>query len=90
MRRRRGVLALAVVLVAMVMAAGGPAAACTTCLGDPNSPATAAMNNAILTLLLVVGTVQVGFVTLFWQVRRRSKKLREHRESFHVIDGGVS
>ena len=86
----RTVLVLAVAVALMALMSSGPAGACTTCLGDPDSPATRGMNNAILTLLGVVGTVQVGFVALFWQVRQRSKRLRKHRESFDLIDGGVS
>ena len=68
--------------------APGEAEACATCLGDPDAPATKGMNKAILTLLGVVGTVQVGFVALFWQVRGRAKRLRERRDGFHLIDGG--
>lgn len=84
------VIAVAIVAVVLALASSGPAAACAVCLGDPDSPESQGMNNAILTLLGIVGTVQVGFVALFWQVRRRSKKMREHRESLDLIDGGVS
>ncbi len=94
--QRRAGIGPGATLVVMTLAFGyaflfasGEAEACATCLGDPDSPATKGMNNAILTLLGVVGTVQVGFVALFWQVRRRAKSFREHRDGFHLIDGGL-
>ena len=95
LQRRRGTVPVAM-LVVVALAFGfasffapGEAEACATCLGDPDSAATKGMNNAILTLLGVVATVQVGFVALFWQVRRRAKSFREHRDGFHLIDGGL-
>ena len=69
--------------------APAPASACAVCYGDPDSAMSQGMNNGILTLLAVVGAVQVGFVALFWSFVRRARRLREHREQFHLIDGGV-
>ena len=67
------------------------AAACATCFGDPQAPATQGMNNAILMLLGVVGLVYVGIGKLFWDFRKRSKKLEEQqpvRPRLRLIHGG--
>jgi uncharacterized membrane protein YphA (DoxX/SURF4 family) len=53
------------------------AAACATCYGEPNSPMTHGMNNAILTLIGVVGLVYVGIGKVFLDFRRRARKLSE-------------
>jgi p-aminobenzoyl-glutamate transporter AbgT len=67
------------------------AAACATCFGDPQAPATQGLNNAILMLLGVVGVVYVGIGKLFWDFRKRSKKLEEQqpaRPRLRLIHGG--
>lgn len=67
------------------------AAACATCFGDPQAPATKGLNNAILMLLGVVGLVYVGLGKLFWDFRKRSKKLEEQRPvrpRLRLIHGG--
>jgi hypothetical protein len=67
------------------------AAACATCFGDPQAPATQGMNNAILMLLGVVGLVYVGIGKLFWDFRKRSKKIEEQqaaRPRLRLIHGG--
>jgi hypothetical protein len=67
------------------------AAACATCFGDPQSPQTQGMNNAILTLLGVVGVVYVGVGKLIWDFRKRSKRLEEMRptrDRLRLIHGG--
>jgi heme/copper-type cytochrome/quinol oxidase subunit 2 len=67
------------------------AAACATCFGDPQAPATQGMNNAILFLLGIVGVVYVGVGKLFWDFRKRSKRLEEQRpmrQRLHLIHGG--
>ena len=51
---------------------------------------TAGMNAGILALLGFVGLVQVGFIALFLRFRHRSKRLKEHRDSLHLIRGGLS
>lgn len=69
----------------------GIAAACATCFGDPQSPQTQGMNNAIFMLLGVVGVVYVGVGKLFWDFRKRSKRLEEQRptrQRLHLIHGG--
>jgi len=85
----RRVLTAALGALAGALLAAAPAAACATCYGAPDSPMTAGMNNAILTLLMIVGVVQGGFVALFWSLVRRSRQLRERRDRFHLIDGGA-
>lgn len=73
------------------LALPGTAAACATCFGDPQAPMTQGMNNAILMLLGVVGLVYVGIGKLFWDFRKRSKKLEEQRPPrprLRLIHGG--
>ncbi len=89
-RGRLRALALPAALAAALALAGPPAAlACATCFGAADSPLTTGMNHGILTLLGVVGFVQAGFIALFWAIWRRSRRHRERRESFELIDGGV-
>ncbi len=84
----RGLVAVAVLWLACSLVPA-PASACAVCFGDPDSAATAGMNNAILTLLAVVGVVQVGFVAMFVSFRRRSRRLEEQRKRFRLIEGGA-
>jgi hypothetical protein len=64
------------------------AAACATCYGEPNSPMTHGMNNAILTLIACVGVVYVGIGKVFLDFRRRSKKLSQQaRPRLRLIHG---
>ncbi len=67
-----------------------PAAGCSVCFGDPDSQMAVGVNNGILVLLGVVGVIQVGFVALFWSFYSRARKLKQRREQFSVIDGGVT
>jgi hypothetical protein len=78
----------AFLLVALVVAlAVEPAVACSVCYGTGESAMTAGMNNGILSMLGLVGVVQMGFVALFWSFWRRARSLRR-REQFSLIDGG--
>jgi hypothetical protein len=91
MRRSR---LLASVLIAAAAAAialslPDPAAACTVCFGDPQSAETRGLRGAILFLLVLVGLVQVGFVRLFWEFRRRSKAIDDRKKQLRVLRGGV-
>jgi hypothetical protein len=73
------------------LALPGIAAACATCFGDPQAPATQGTNNAILLLLGVVGLVYVGIGKMFWDFRKRSKKLQQQqpaRPRLRLIHGG--
>jgi len=86
----RSALVLGVLSVVAVLAAATPAGACATCYGAADSAMTKGMNNGILTLLGVVGAVQVGFVAMFVSIRRRTRRLQEKREQFHLLRGGGS
>lgn len=85
------VLAAAVmVALAAWLALPQVAAACSTCFGAADSPMTSGMNNAILTLIGVVGLVYVGIGKVFLDFRRRSKKLAEKvtaRSRLRLIHG---
>ena len=81
-------MALCIVVFAGVMTPA-PAAACQVCFGDPNHAATRGMNNAIFFLLGVIGLVQVGFVSLFWQFRKRAKVREDRKKSFQILRGGI-
>ena len=63
--------------------------ACPVCFGDPNAPSSKGMNAAIWFLLGMVGLVQAGFVALFVTFWRRARAMRRHRESFHILEGGL-
>jgi p-aminobenzoyl-glutamate transporter AbgT len=66
------------------------AVACATCYGASDSPMTAGMNNAILTLIGVVGLVYVGIGKVILEFRRRSRKLAEKataRQRLRLIHG---
>ena len=76
--------------VAHLLATAGPASACATCFGAEDSALTRGLNSAILTLLAIVGVVQVGFVAMFVGFVLRSRRLRERRERFRLIRGGTS
>ena len=65
------------------------AAACSVCFGAADDTMTQGMNNGILTLLGVVGIVQVGFIAMFWSFWRRGRELRGRREKFRLYDGGA-
>lgn len=82
---KRGLVVCALLL--FVVADG--AAACTVCLGDPDSQMATGVNNGILVLLGFVGFVQVGFLALFLSIRNRSKRLERRRERFSLIEGGA-
>ncbi len=64
------------VLVGSACALADPAAACAVCYGGEGSNMTTGMNNGIVTLLGVIGVVQVGFVGLFGSIWYRTRKLR--------------
>ena len=81
---------LAGAAVAAWLALPQAAAACATCYGASDSPMTAGMNNAILTLIGVVGLVYVGIGKVILEFRRRSRKLAEKataRQRLRLIHG---
>ncbi|HVR43539.1 MAG TPA: hypothetical protein VMS56_08845 [Thermoanaerobaculia bacterium] len=81
-------MAIAIVLAIGVLAPAGSAMACGVCYGDADSPMTEGMNNGILFLLGIIGVVQVGFVALFWNFRKRARQIQARKESFRLIEGG--
>ena len=81
---------LAGAAVAAWLALPQAAAACATCYGASDSPMTAGMNNAILTLIGVVGLVYVGIGKVILEFRRRSRTLAEKataRQRLRLIHG---
>ena len=84
----RARFAVAVLIVVAVLGAAEPAMACPVCFGESDSPMAQGMNNGILLLLGVIGSVQIGFVALFVSFRRRGKELQDRKDSFEVISGG--
>lgn len=88
MRSRLSVPVLvAMALAALAVASTEPAGACAVCFGGESSNMTQGMNNGIVTLLGVIGVVQVGFVSLFGSIWYRTRKLRKRRERFQIIEG---
>lgn len=80
---------VAVFLLAGVFAFAGGASACAVCYGGADDAMTQGMNNGILTLLGVVGIVQIGFVAMFVSFWRRGKRFQDQRDKFQLIDGGT-
>jgi uncharacterized membrane protein YphA (DoxX/SURF4 family) len=82
--------ALTAILTVAWLALPRLAAACATCYGAADSPMTQGMNNAILTLIGVVGLVYVGIGKVFLDFRRRSRKLSQKatvRQRLRLIHG---
>jgi hypothetical protein len=83
-------LYLATMIAAAWLALPRAAAACATCYGAADSPMTKGMNNAILTLIALVGVVYVGIGKVFLDFRRRSRKLEQKataRQRLRLIHG---
>ena len=76
-------------LTGLLALAPAAAEACAVCFGAADSKMAEGMNAGILALLVVVVVVQIGFVAMFLNIRHRSKKLEERRESLRVIRGGT-
>lgn len=87
-RGRTGLLVLLAV-VALAIVVSSPAAACSACFGNPDAAETRGVGRAVLFLLSIIGLVQVGFVSLFWQFRKRSKSLEERKGRFRILRGGI-
>lgn len=76
----------------VVLAAVAPpriASACPVCFGEASGPMAEALNNGVLFMLGIVGVVQFGFVALFVGIWRRNKRVRERKETFEILDGGM-
>ena len=63
--------------------------ACPVCFGNGSGPMIDWVNNGLWVLLGILAVVQAGFVALFWSFWRRAKALRQRREQFHLIQGGI-
>lgn len=50
---------------------------CEACRGNPNSPLTAGMDMAILTLLGIIGFVLSGFISFFLYLRKKALSLQK-------------
>lgn len=74
LRKLRGIGYMALPLMFVLIAAAPEAAtACSTCFGDPGSPLTKGMNQAIMVLLGFIGTVLLAFASLFLYWARRHR-----------------
>ena len=80
--------AVAILIAVALLGVVEPAMACPVCWGESDSPMARGMNNGIVLLLGVIGTVQIGLVAMFVSFRRRGKEYRKHKDSFEVINGG--
>lgn len=83
-------MVLAAVAATAWLALPRAAAACATCFGAADAPMTKGMNNAILTLIVLVGVVYVGIGKVILDFRRRSRKLSEKvtvRQRLRLIHG---
>lgn len=65
------------------------AQACPVCFGNGSGPMIDGVNNGLWVLLGILAFVQAGFVALFWSFWRRARALRQRREQFHLIQGGM-
>lgn len=82
-------LALTIAALATTALVAEAAGACAVCYGAADDAMTRGMNNGILTLLSVVGVVQLGFVAMFASFWWRGKKRRDQRDKFQLLDGGA-
>lgn len=80
---RRSALRIALVAAALV-ALPQLAAACPVCFGDPNSAMGKGASNGVLFMIGIVAFVQIGFVALFWSLRKRMKAM-EKRAQLHIV-----
>jgi hypothetical protein len=67
-----------IVAISVCLVTGTPAIAraCSVCFGNPDSPHTQGMNNAILFLLAVIVAVLACFAAFFLHLRRMSRLAR--------------
>jgi len=91
-RKKVRVVQVLGILALLVLVAAEPALACPACFGaagEIDSPMAEGMNNGVLVLLGVIGTVQGGFAAFFVALWRRQKGRQDRKDSFEVIDGGL-
>jgi hypothetical protein len=92
MTRIGRLLAALVAVLAGSSVAANPAAACSVCFGDPNSPLTHGVEMGVWFLLGVILLVQAGFgIFFFVYLRRRTRGMRipMPRPVLHVVKKGV-
>ncbi len=90
MKTTKTLKTLSMALAAAWLALPPAAQACATCYGAADSPMTKGMNNAILTLIALVGLVYVGIGKVILDFRRRSRKLSDKasvRQRLRLIHG---
>lgn len=83
---------LVAVAVAVGTAGAGPAAACTICFGDPNSPLTKSAEMGVWFLLAVILLVEGSFGIFFLvYLRRRAQAFRDPspRPALRLVNKGV-
>ena len=78
MRRFRPVVPLLLALM-MLLIGSQRAAACPSCFGAPDAPATHGMNMAIIALLGVTGSVLMALGSLFLRIRKRILGAESHQ-----------
>lgn len=82
----RSLVAGGVVLLAGV----APAAACSICFGDPNSPLTKSAEMGVWFLLAVILLVEGGFGLFFFvYLRRRARAFRDPAPALRLVKKGV-
>ena len=86
--RGRAAVATLVVLTTLFLAPAS-ALACPVCYGQIEGPAADGVNNGVMTMLAVVGMVQIGLVAMFVGMWRRNRRLQEGEEIPKVSNGGV-
>ena len=80
----------ALALAAVLAHLPATAAACTACMGDPNTKAAGAINAAIFLLLGFIGSVLALLVAFGISLMKRAAQLPPHAEfSHHDSDPGA-
>jgi hypothetical protein len=76
----------------VLLAGAAPAAACSICFGDPNSPLTKSAEMGVWFLLAVILAVEGGFGLFFFvYLRRRARELHDPspRPALRLVKKGV-
>jgi len=80
---KKGLFVVAVLAICLLVPT--QAWGCAVCYGDPDSTQSQGLNRAILVLLSIIGAIQIGFVSMFVQFRRRSRAQRQVEDE--LLDG---
>ncbi|HUL42779.1 MAG TPA: hypothetical protein VLY03_00325 [Bacteroidota bacterium] len=73
-----------------VLVTATPSAACPVCFGAQDSPMTAGMNMAILSMLGIIGFVLSGFVGFFFFIRHRYRTHQRMMSNSAFVSGDGS